>query len=68
MANIDVLVLLCWAGLQEAYRTETSRWRNIEESEWERCEIKRPVVNVLEAKAYIEVATRPPRRTTIRII
>ena len=54
----------------EAYRTETSRWRDIEGSEWERYEneIKRPAVNVLEAKAWVEVAKRPPRRTTIRII
>jgi hypothetical protein len=54
----------------EVNRLETSRWREIEESEWVRfeSEIERPSVGVLEAMAWIEVAKRPPRRMTIRIV
>lgn len=54
----------------ESHRTETTKWKEIGDEQWRRFkeEVKRPAVDVLEAKAWIEVAKRSPKRTTIRIV
>jgi hypothetical protein len=56
----------------EVYRTETKKWRVIEEEDWRRFDkdfrTSTSILDELEAKAWIEVAKVPPKRTTIRIV
>jgi len=56
----------------EVSRTETRKWKVIEEKDWRRfeTEFKKPtsLIDELEAKAWIEVAKDSPKRTTVRIV
>lgn len=53
----------------ETWRTETKKWKDIGDAEWERFEkIPPAAVGVPEAKAWVEIAKLAPKRTTIRIV
>lgn len=54
----------------ETHRTETKKWKHLGEEDWKRfeMEVKTPTYDVLESKAWIEVAKQSPKRTTIRIV
>jgi hypothetical protein len=50
--------------------TETNKWKDLGDEHWKRFEneVCMPIIEALEAKAWIEVAKHSPKRTTIRIM
>lgn len=54
----------------ETFRTETKKWIDFGDEQWEMFEkkVKKPAIGALEAKAWIEIVKLCPKRTTIQIV